>query len=101
MHTNSRWRAALRPRLRDLEAEAYVCVPLHNAEGRTGGLIAALYSHPSERTRRMARRRSLTVLASFTTTMLAAFVAPRLGFGLIWGALILHLQPESAPGSRS
>lgn len=29
-------------------------------------------------------------LASFTTAMLVAFVAPRLGFGLIWGALILH-----------
>jgi uncharacterized membrane protein len=54
----------------------------------------------SPRTRRMARRRSLVVLASFTTAMLVAFVAPRLGFGLICGALILHLRPEAAPGSR-
>jgi TMEM175 potassium channel family protein len=52
-----------------------------------------------ERTRRMARRRSLVVLASFTTAMLVAFVAPLLGFGLICGALILHLRPE-VPGSR-
>src|SRR5487761_348690 len=37
----------------------------------------------------MARRRSLVVLASFTTAMLVAFIAPRLGFGLICGALIL------------
>jgi uncharacterized membrane protein len=48
----------------------------------------------SERTRHMARRRSLGVLASFTTAMLVAFVAPRLGFGLICGALILHLRPD-------
>jgi TMEM175 potassium channel family protein len=54
----------------------------------------------SERKRRMARRRSLAVLAIFTTAMLVAFVAPRLGFGLICGALILHLRPEAAPGSR-
>jgi hypothetical protein len=39
------------------------------------------------------------VLAIFTTAMLVAFVAPRLGFGLICGALILHLRPE-VPGSR-
>ncbi len=54
----------------------------------------------SARMRRMARRRSLVVLAIFTTAMLVAIVAPRLGFGLICGALILHLRPE-APGSRS
>jgi len=53
----------------------------------------------SERTRHMARRRSLVVLAFFTTAMLVALVAPRLGFGLICGALILHLRPE-VPGSR-
>jgi hypothetical protein len=35
----------------------------------------------------------------FTTAMLVAFVAPRLGFGLICGALILHLRP-GAPGSE-
>jgi len=54
----------------------------------------------SERTRRMARRRSLGVLASFTIAMLVALVAPRIAFGLICGALILHLRPDAAPGSR-
>jgi uncharacterized membrane protein len=54
----------------------------------------------SERTRRLARRRSLGVLASFTAAMLVAFVAPRLGFVLMCGALLLHLRPEAAPGSR-
>jgi uncharacterized membrane protein len=53
----------------------------------------------SARIRRMARRRSLIVLASFTTAMLLAIVAPRLGFGLICGALILHFRSE-VPGSR-
>jgi uncharacterized membrane protein len=46
--------------------------------------------------RRMARRRSLAVLASFTIAMLVAFVAPRLAFGLICAALILHLRPETS-----
>jgi uncharacterized membrane protein len=53
----------------------------------------------SGRTRRLARRRSLVVLASFTIAMLVAFVAPRLAFGLICCALVLHLRPE-APGIR-
>jgi hypothetical protein len=26
--------------------------------------------------------------------MLVAFIAPRLGFGLVCGALLLHLRPE-------
>ena len=32
--------------------------------------------------------------------MLVALVAPRLAFGLICGALILHLRPEAAPAGR-
>jgi uncharacterized membrane protein len=48
----------------------------------------------SGRSRRLARRRSLVVLAIFTTAMLVALVAPGLGFGLICCALILHLRPE-------
>jgi hypothetical protein len=62
-------------------------------------LVRAGAAQVSARVRRMALRRSLSVLAIFTTAMLVAFVAPRLGFGLICGALILHLRPE-APGSR-
>src|SRR5262249_28409018 len=48
----------------------------------------------SPRMQRMARRRSLVVLASFTIAMLVALMAPRLGFGLICAALILHLRPD-------
>jgi PAS domain-containing protein len=33
-------------RLRDLEAEAWVGIPLNNAEGEASGLIAAVYSRP-------------------------------------------------------
>ncbi len=52
---------------------------------------AALVSEP---TRRRARRRSLVVLATFATAGVVAIVAPRLSFGLICAALILHLKPE-------
>ena len=57
-------------------------------------LAGAEANQVSDRARRIARRRSLVVLAIFTTAMLIAFVAPRLGFGLICGALILHLRPD-------
>ncbi|HEU0275190.1 MAG TPA: hypothetical protein VFQ83_11740, partial [Candidatus Udaeobacter sp.] len=50
--------------------------------------------------RRIARRRSLVVLAGFTIAMLVAFIAPRLGFGLICAALLLHLRPDIT-GSRA
>jgi uncharacterized membrane protein len=49
--------------------------------------------------RRVARRRSLIVLTGFATATFVAFVAPPVAFGLICGALILHVRPE-APGSR-
>jgi len=48
-------------------------------------------------TRDMARRRSITVLASFTAAMVLAFFAPRIAFSLICGALALHVRPEAAP----
>jgi uncharacterized membrane protein len=52
----------------------------------------------SEHSRRRARRRSLVVLAIFATAMLVALVEPRLGFGLICGALMLHVRPEVPRG---
>ena len=80
-------------------AGPFVCVDIayNFFEGEV--LARAEAAHVPERTRRMARRRSLVVLAIFTTAMLVAFVAPRFGLGLICGALILHLRPE-ASGSR-
>jgi uncharacterized membrane protein len=52
----------------------------------------------SPRTRNVARRRSHIVLAGFTTATLVAFVAPRIAFGLICAALILHLRPDVSIG---
>jgi uncharacterized membrane protein len=80
-------------------AALFVCVDIayNFFEGEV--LARAEAAHVPVRTRRLARRRSLVVLAIFTTAMLVAFVAPRFGFGLICGALILHLRPEP-PGSR-
>jgi uncharacterized membrane protein len=54
----------------------------------------------STHTRHLARRRSLVVLASFTIAMLVALVTPRLAFGLICCALLLHLRPNVG-GSRT
>ncbi len=78
-------------------AGLFVCIDLayntfeREVLARAGGTLV------SERTRRLARRRSLVVLAMFTAAMLVAFVAPRVGFGLICAALLLHLRPE-VPG---
>lgn len=52
--------------------------------------------HVAERTRRLARRRSLAALAIFTAAGLVAFVAPRVGFGLVCAGLVLHLRPDVA-----
>lgn len=80
-------------------AGLFVCIDIaYNFFEREVLLHAAATDVPAP-TRRMARRRSLGVLGSFTIAMLVAFAAPRLGFALICGALILHLRPEAAPGS--
>jgi uncharacterized membrane protein len=75
-------------------AGLFVCIDIAYNVFEHKILAGADATLASERTRRMARRRSLGVLASFTTAMLVAFVAPRLGFGLICCALLLHLRPD-------
>jgi uncharacterized membrane protein len=80
-------------------AGLFVCVDLAFNIFEREVLARAETTHVSERLRRVARRRSLVVLAIFATAMLVAFGAPRLGFGLICVGLILHLRPE-VPGSR-
>src|SRR5258708_11261702 len=75
-------------------AGLFVCVDIAYNVFEREVLVHPNPTQVSARTRRMARRRSLIVLASFTTAMLVAFVAPRLAFGLICGALILPLRPE-------
>ena len=80
-------------------AGLFVCVDIAYNVFEREVLAHADATRVSERTSRMARRRSLVVLAIFATAMLVALIAPRVGFCLICGALILHLRPE-APGSR-
>jgi uncharacterized membrane protein len=67
-------------------AGLFVCIDIAYNVFEREVLVRADATLVSERTRRMARRRSLVVLAIFTTAMLVAFVAPRLSFGLICGA---------------
>lgn len=53
------------------------------------------------RTQRLARRRSLAVLALFTLAMVVAVGAPVFGVELICLALLLHVRPDGpvfAPG---
>ena len=78
-------------------AGLFVCIDLAYNFFEREVLVRADATEVSEGTRRIARRRSLVVLASFTIAMLVAFVAPRLAFGLICTALILHLRPEARP----
>jgi len=75
-------------------AGLFVCIDLAYNIFESHVLAGADETRISEQTRRMARRRSLLVLAIFVAAMLLAFAAPRLAFGLICGALFLHLRPE-------
>ena len=75
-------------------AGLFVCIDIAYNVFEREVLARADDAQVSPRMRRLARRRSLVVLASFKTAMLVAFVAPRVGFGLICGALILHLRPD-------
>jgi len=80
-------------------AGVFVCIDIAYNVFEREVLLRAGASQVSARMRRQARLRSLLVLASFTTAMLVAIVAPRLGFALICVALLLHLRPD-ASGSR-
>ena len=80
-------------------AGLFVCIDIAYNVFERQVFAGAPADQVSERARRIARRRSLIVLAIFTAAMLIAFVAPRVGFGLICGALILHLRPDVS-GSR-
>lgn len=81
-------------------AGLFVCIDVAYNVFEREVLARADDAQVSPRMRRLARRRSLVVLAGFLTAMLIAFVAPRVGFGLICGALILHLRPD-VRGARS
>jgi uncharacterized membrane protein len=75
-------------------AGLFVCIDLAYNVFEREVLARANAAEVSERARRLARRRSLVVLATFASAMLIALVAPRLGFGLICVALAFHLRPD-------
>jgi uncharacterized membrane protein len=75
-------------------AGLFVCIDVAYNVFERKVLAQADASEVSAHMRHIARRRSLAVLAMFTTAMLVAFFAPRLSFGLICVALILHLRPD-------
>jgi uncharacterized membrane protein len=77
-------------------AGLFVCIDIAYNVFEREVLTKADVSLVSARTRRWARRRSLIVLAGFTTAMLVSFFAPRVGFGLVCAALVLHLRPEAS-----
>jgi TMEM175 potassium channel family protein len=87
-------RTQLAPSAVAFYAGLFVCVDAAYNIFEREVLAGAKATHVSEGARRVARRRSLVVLATFTAAMLVALVAPRLAFGLICVGLILHLRPD-------
>ena len=81
-------------------AGLFVCIDIAYNVFERNVLAHADATEVSAHMRRTARRRSLGVLAMFTTAMLIAFIAPRLSFGLICVALILHLRPDVSANIR-
>src|SRR3954453_3939790 len=75
-------------------AGLFVCVDSAYNVFERDVLARAAATDVSERAKRMARRRSLGVLAIFAIAMLLAFVAPRVAFTLVCSALLLHLRPD-------
>jgi len=76
-------------------AGLFVCIDIIYNVFERHVLVHADATLVSGSTRRLARRRSLLVLSGFMAAMLVAVFAPRVGFGLICAALILHLRPEA------
>jgi uncharacterized membrane protein len=81
-------------------AGLFVCIDIAYNLWEREVLARADGTQVPPQTRRFARRRSLLVLAIFVIAVGVAMVLPRLGFGLVFGALLLHLKPE-VPGSRA
>jgi len=81
-------------------AGLFVCVDLAYNVFEHYVLARADTMRVSARIRRMAKLRSLCVLAGFTTAMLLAYIVPGVGFGMICAALLLHLSLEATPGNR-
>lgn len=81
-------------------AAIFVCVNFAYRMFEKEVLKQADISQIGQRARQMARRRSLGTLLMFVAATLVSIVAPFVGLGLIFCALILYLRPEP-PGSLS
>jgi uncharacterized membrane protein len=79
-------------------AGLFVCIDIAYNVFEREVLARADTTQVSERTRRLARLRSIAVLAIFIIATFVAFIAPRLAFALVCAALFVHLRPE-VPGS--
>jgi uncharacterized membrane protein len=77
-----------------LYAALFVCIDVAYNVFEWHVLSRARAGEVPERTRRWARHRSLFVLAIFAIAVVTASVAPRLAFGLVFAALLLHVRPE-------
>jgi uncharacterized membrane protein len=75
-------------------AGLFVCVDIAYNVFERDILSSADPSRLPANVRSAARRRSLAVLTIFASSTAIALIAPRLGFGLICAALVLHLRPE-------
>jgi uncharacterized membrane protein len=82
-------------------AGLFVCIDIAYNVFEREVLFRADAAQISLRARQVARRRSLVVLAGFAVAMLVALAAPRVGFGLICAALMLHLRPDTFPWFQS
>ena len=81
-------------------AGLFVCIDIAYNVFEKQVLSGADASLVPMRMRRAARFRSLVVLAGFIGAMLVAIVAPRVGFGVICAALMLHLRPDVSGNRR-
>jgi uncharacterized membrane protein len=81
-------------------AGLFVCIDIAYNVFENQVLSGADASLVPMRMRRAARSRSLVVLAGFISAMLIAIVAPRVGFGVICAALMLHLRPDVSGNRR-
>ena len=75
-------------------AALFVCVDVAYNVFEREVLLRADPTQVSAPARRMTRLRSIAVLAIFIIATVVALVAPRVAFGLICIALLLHLRPE-------
>ena len=78
-------------------AAIFVCVNIAYRMFERDVLDQTDDSSMGQRSKRLARRRSLATLVIFALAALIALFAPLGGFGLICGALILYLRPDVPP----